>query len=505
MLAVAVMIVMAAAVPVSADTTGSITITNATAGTTYTAYKIFSATANGNAVAYTTDETGKSVIEGDSNAPFTVDAKYNVERKETASDAEIIAWLSSHYKSFDINGKTNNEAASDGDYIISGLTLGYYYISAGNGSAISIDTYTGTDKSLAVKDTKGPNTPDKKITAEDGTNISEGISENNADVGSTETFSVTYNATNYANTVDADGNVTVTQIKNFYIKDTPKGLAIDKSTLVVKVKDSQLTTSDYTAAIDNDTGALTITIPWVDGNNKSIYTPEAPDNEKNPNYGNIPVTVTYDAKVTADAATAAATNEAHIFYNHDSSSDSDGEEVTTGTPPKTTTYTYKFQLKKVDENDNALAGAQFELCDSENNEVNLIKDGTTYRVAKTGETGTTTTIDMTTDTTVEILGLDNKEYTLKEIKAPAGYTLAKDTTIHATTSESSTNKLVRVDEASYGTIAGNNGNITIENKAGSSLPSTGGIGTTIFYVLGALLIIGAGVVLIARRRMNSNQ
>ena len=43
----------------------------------------------------------------------------------------------------------------------------------------------------------------------------------------------------------------------------------------------------------------------------------------------------------------------------------------------------------------------------------------------------------------------------------------------------------------------------IENKEGTALPSTGGIGTTIFYVLGAILVVGAGVVLVTRRRMSA--
>lgn len=492
MLAVAVMIVMAAAVPVSADgSTGSITITNATAGTTYTAYKIFSATANGNAVAYTTDETGKLVIEGDSNAPFTVDAKYNVERKETASDAEIIAWLSNHYNEFDSTG-TSGGGATESTYTISNLALGYYYISAGNGSAISIDTYTGTDKSLAVKNTEGPNTPTKKITAEDGTNISDGKTENSADVGSTETFSVTYNATNYANKT-VDGTTTATKIENFYIKDTPTGLDIQESTVEVLVKGQKI--SNFTKEITD--GSLKITIPWVDTNGESIYTPE---DTNNLNYGNIPVTVTYNATVTEDAAIDVAENEVHIYYNHNTVTET---EVTNVDIPKTQTYTYKFQLNKTDGKD-LLAGAQFELSDSNGNTVTFIENGAKYRVAKTGETGTTTTIDMTTNTTVEILGLDNNTYTLTETKAPDGYTLASDTIIFAADSNETGNKLVRVD-GTYGNNGGDAGNVTVVNRVGSLLPSTGGIGTTIFYVLGALLIIGAGVVLIARRRMNSNQ
>lgn len=493
MLAVAVMIVMAAAVPVSATGSGSITITNATAGTIYTAYKIFDATASGSAVAYTTNEAGAKVITEDTNAPFTVDAKYNVERKSDASDAEIIAWLSNNYKSFDSTGTNSGEAEKNGNYVISELSYGYYYISAGNGSAISIDTFTGTDPELTLKTTYSPNTPTKEIV--NGTDTNDNT-KSDAKVGDTESFKVTYNATNYVNKT-VDGTTTATKIENFYIKDTPTGLDIQESTVEVLVKGQVI--SNFTKEITG--GSLKITIPWVDTDGESIYTPE---DTNNLNYGNIPVTVTYDATVTADAATAAANNTVNIYYNHVSGATSDGEEVTTPSdPPKTTTYTYKFQLNKTDGKD-SLAGAQFELSDSNGNTVTFIENGANYRVAKTGETGTTTTIDMTTNTTVEILGLDNDTYTLTETKAPDGYTLASDTIILAADSDESGNKLVRVN-GTYGDNGGDAGNVTVVNKAGSLLPSTGGIGTTIFYVLGALLIIGAGVVLIARRRMNSNQ
>ena len=108
---------------------------------------------------------------------------------------------------------------------------------------------------------------------------------------------------------------------------------------------------------------------------------------------------------------------------------------------------------------------------------------------------------MTTNTTVQIIGLDNKSYTLEETKAPDGYNLASDTTI-ASAASSDGKHLVRVDE----TISEDStGDITVVNRAGASLPTTGGIGTTIFYALGAILVIGAGVALIVRRRMNSER
>lgn len=515
---VAVVMVMALAVPAFAADQGSIKITNATKGQTYTAYKIFDATANANGtgVTYTTDSNGKSVIVGDNNAPFTIaetknssgETVYAVTRKSEVSDANVVAWISANYKSFDKTGATGGFDGSGSTYTISGLGYGYYYVTSSLGTVISIDTVTGANKEIKDKNTQGPNTPDKNIIAEDGQSITS-TDSNDAKVGSTESFQVSYNATNWV-TKEGENGTTTTQVKDFYIKDKPTGLDIDINTVKVTVNGKILTNTEgntvYTAAKGDD-GTLQITIPWVNSDNNSLYEPV--NGTDGTVTANIPVVVTYDATITADAATQVAENEVHIYYNHGGSSTTDSVEVTTPeNPPKTTTYTYKFQLNKTDENNNALAGAQFELYDDENTRVAFVGDGATYRLATADDetTTTTTTINMTTNATVEITGLDNKDYTLKEIKAPDGYNLAADTTIYATTAsvEKGGNVLTRVDSTTAYTNS-SSGKVTVVNKAGTTLPTTGGIGTTIFYALGAILVIGAGVALIVRRRMNSER
>ena len=75
--------------------------------------------------------------------------------------------------------------------------------------------------------------------------------------------------------------------------------------------------------------------------------------------------------------------------------------------------------------------------------------------------------------------MDKATYTLTETEAPVGYNKAEDKTVEV------------------GTVA----EITVENKQGAELPSTGGMGTTIFYTLGAVLVLGAGVLMVTRRRM----
>ena len=87
-------------------------------------------------------------------------------------------------------------------------------------------------------------------------------------------------------------------------------------------------------------------------------------------------------------------------------------------------------------------------------------------------------------------GLANGTYTLVESTVPDGYNKLADTTVTIADSDVT---LTNLSQA-----------ITVVNKAGSELPSTGGIGTTIFYVIGAILVLGAGVLLVTRRRMNVN-
>ncbi len=502
----AIAMILAMCIPVMADTTttdntGSIQIENANKNRTYMAYKIFDASGSGTTVAYTTDAEGKKIIEDSTTStesPFSVDDQYNVTLKAGKDIQDITDWLKETYQRFDAEGKKGTLNETSATVTIDKLSYGYYYVTTGNGSVVSIDTVTSTEKIIINdKNPQGPNNPSKKITAEDGIDLGTPVTENAAKVGSKESFEITYNATNWVTVTDTTSDETsTTKIENFYIKDTPTNLDIDLSSVKVYVNNT-LIESGYT--ISETANPLEISIKWVDdssGNHK--YSP-------NDVTGNIPVKVTYDATITTSAASQAATNKVNIYYNHDSSSTSDGVEVTTPSdPPKTTTYTYKFQLNKVDGSENSLSGAQFELYDGDE-KVSLVLDEGTYRVATANETATAvTTIDMTSTGTVEIKGLDNKEYTLKEIKAPEGYNTAANTTIYPSDSNKTGNKLVKAD-GTYGANAGDAGNVTVVNKAGASLPTTGGIGTTIFYALGAILVIGAGVALIVRRRMNSER
>ncbi|MBR0162859.1 MAG: LPXTG cell wall anchor domain-containing protein [Oscillospiraceae bacterium] len=114
---------------------------------------------------------------------------------------------------------------------------------------------------------------------------------------------------------------------------------------------------------------------------------------------------------------------------------------------------------------------------------------------------------MTTNTTIVVKGLDTAwSYTLKEITVPKGYNKADDITVAGSSLTEVATTIVKPD----GTIETTEIDTsisstalykeTVQNNKGVELPSTGGIGTTLFYVIGSILVLGAGVVLVAKKR-----
>ena len=122
----------------------------------------------------------------------------------------------------------------------------------------------------------------------------------------------------------------------------------------------------------------------------------------------------------------------------------------------------------------------------------------TYRRFITGDNDSDKVTEITTTDTgkFNITGLKPGIYYLKEIAAPKGYNLLAAPTKVEVTSEGK----IKVDN---GTKMVETGEVKVLNKSGSILPSTGGMGTTIFYIAGALLVLISGVVLIAKKRTDS--
>jgi len=207
------------------------------------------------------------------------------------------------------------------------------------------------------------------------------------------------------------------------------------------------------------------------------------------------IVINYTAKLTSSAVAGTGyVNDTWLDYG-----DSQHTEHDT-----TTTYTWKlpiYKYHKDGETQKALAGAEFILYKgSEENRVYAqVTDG---KLTGWTETKTeATTLVSGDDGMIAVEGLDADTYYLEETKAPGGY-----------------NKLagpVKVEISHTVTDAGAHmthtlkqdttdvGEVEIENKSGTELPSTGGIGTTIFYVLGSILVIGAAVLLITKKRMSA--
>ena len=191
------------------------------------------------------------------------------------------------------------------------------------------------------------------------------------------------------------------------------------------------------------------------------------------NQGKV-ITIEYKALVNKDAKIETdIPNEVKLAYGNNYVS----------VPSEAKTKTYKFDFDKVDGNNVKLAGAEFQLL-KDGNPMDLVevKEGEEYRVATSEDTTTTTTIKTTGKTiTINGLDLDVTTYKLHETQAPTGFNpLGEDVSV---TVEG--NAFVHKD---------------VINQAGSVLPSTGGIGTTIFYIAGAVLVLGAAAIVIARRK-----
>jgi LPXTG-motif cell wall-anchored protein len=178
---------------------------------------------------------------------------------------------------------------------------------------------------------------------------------------------------------------------------------------------------------------------------------------------NTELVINYTGKVASSALqTNPATNTATLTTDNDKKITTDVSKV----------YNAKLTISKVDDQEKALEGAGFTL---------YKKNGDDW--VKVGEINST---EAEAKTEFAFEGLGVGEYKFEETQVPDGYNKADDGTFTIVDGDYTAENLVVTS--------------TVVDKAGSVLPSTGGMGTTIFYILGALLVIGCGIVLVARRR-----
>lgn len=235
-------------------------------------------------------------------------------------------------------------------------------------------------------------------------------------------------------------------------------------------------------------------------------------------FGGKAVVILYTAKLNATAASATGI-ENQITVTH--TSDKSGNKDTTP-GKKTFTFTYKLDSTKVDANNTntKLQGATFKLLNADKSKaakldaLGNITDWETY--TESSDTGGTPIVSKA-DGTFPVLGLDGGEtgkavkYYLLETAAPTGYNklaapiefwIESATSVDESTGAGkiTTLNLHVGDSTTNGTTTTATVTQTITNKQGNSLPETGGMGTTIFVVVGLVLVISAGAVFVMRRR-----
>lgn len=281
-----------------------------------------------------------------------------------------------------------------------------------------------------------------------------------------------------------------------------------KGNVTVKIDEKDVATSNFTVSTatvsdteGNYANGTEITISFED-----VLALGAKESSK------IVVTYTAELNQSAVIGTDGNPNKVKLEYSNDPNWDGEGDEPTGNTPPDDVeVFTWKIPVSKVDGDERKLAGAQFSLFKDEDctadNVISVVAKGNniynvctkTHKPDETLNDHTHITV-ITTDNTgaFEIHGLKKGPYYLKEIKAPAGYNLLTDP-IKVTIGDNGVITIYKDDE---GTPSPETATVvTVVNLKGSTLPETGGIGTTIFYVVGGVLVVGALIVLITKKRM----
>ena len=472
---------LAMAVPAfAASSTGTITIDNAVTGTTYKAYRIFdleSYDTDKNAYSYklnsawngfpeySTTIDGKEVRATDF---FSVNSAGYIEWKDAKKEAGAdFAKLAKAFVDANSIACDKEETASGATVTFTDLTLGYYLVDTSLGSLCSLDT---TAPSVTIKEKNSDTTIEKKIVI----NGDEKVDSNSAGIGDTVNFSITITV--------KDGDP-----KNYVLHDKLSGLTFDSDSLKVKIGATTLTpNTDYTLET-NPTDGDSFDVKFTNGKLKP----------------NDVVVVTYSATVAADATIAGAGNKntANLEYNGKHS-----------TKEETTTYVWKLNVHKytLDSTNKevALSGAKFVL---------YRKDGTDkkYYAKLAGgkidgwvtDMGGATTLVTSGEGDFLIEGLNVGTYYLEETEAPVGYnklTKPIEVKITATPDATGVSETVEYRNQNDSTYTpATNAIVKVLNKAGTQLPSTGGIGTTLFYVIGGVLMAVAAVLLVTKKRMNN--
>ncbi len=502
----------------AATTAYTITINNAAAGHTYEAYQIFAGDlaidGNDKVLSNITWGTGVDQTKSVDNKTLSqiFEGKTAGAIAEEVADANDAAAFAKEVAPY-LNTHTDSAAQTDSKYTISGLAPGYYLVKdKDNTLSDADDFYTAYIMEVVGDVTANPKgdkpSIDKQIKHNESNDWGK-VGDNQ--IGDTVEFRT---ISTISDTTEYDSYI-------YKITDTMSaGLTSNvkqASDVTIKVNDEgdALSADYYTLAVDGtNSNKFTLTIDVkkaiTDGKMKkgdSLYT----------YYTGV---VNKDAQVYDEGK---QDNTAYLEY----SNNPNGEGTGKTTEVKVYDWTFKMGVNKVNNNNEALTGAKFALskngklkfedmqCDDNGvptvttDLIGLVKvsDGI-YRIATAADADdTAVTIVYTMDAGSPVIkGLDDStDYYLYETIAPAGYNRLADPVkfnITAAYNEDGSalaqdNPTVKVGTADASTTLSTN----VVNQKGSILPSTGGMGTTIFYIIGSILIIGAAILLITKKRM----
>ena len=418
-------------------------------GETYTAYKILNYTTNGSAYSYylTADEYTAigSVLEG-AGFEFTASSdgtRYTLNNAESVDVAGAAEYLHDHVAYLG-NALGKAEAvAADGKADFGDLDTGYYFVTTTAGSLCALYSETGIE--TVVEKNTVPTVDKKEKTS--GDNFADGPVD--ANIGDTVHYQIVV-----TDGTGTDKAITLTDTMSAGLDYTAGSLKINGNAVA-----DNADTDNWKVTVSGRT--ITIVL-------KAAYVASLD--------ANATVTITYDATINENAVVDSDEdneNKVVLTYSQQSSED------------KVYVETYDFLVKKTDGKE-FLDGAEFKLYDAatDGNQIILSKDNTRYYKDDNGNADTT--IDINSADGCNVRGLAPGTYYLEEVVVPAGY------------NKPAVREAVTVTSGQTAAVE-----ITVVNEAGTVLPTTGGIGTTIFYILGSALVIGCGIVLISRKRMNN--
>ena len=488
--------VMAIAMPsvvMAADGKSTITVDGATAGSEYVAYKLFNATDDGNG-----------------HFSYTVNSKYETVLKEVtgkSTGAEIVKYLDG----IKDNATAVREFADkvyakvktmDVDYtaangVFAEVDQGYYLIAQtkiGTNEAYSLVMLgTAGKNNLKITPKTGVPTFEKKIKEKnDSTGVESGWQDaSDYDIGDKVPFKLT-------GTVSDKYDNYKTYYYAFHDKmdDT---LEFNADSVVVKIDGKEVAKEKYTLNTKTTDGC---TFEVVFNDLKTV-SPTKPEN----------VTVEYTAtlKDTAKLGSVGNFNKGKLEFNNNPYYEGEGKPEKPGETPwdEVVVFTYKIIANKTDGQGNALAGAGFTL-------YKFDKDTNAYVKVKEIEAGKTTKFEFT--------GADAGKYKLVETTVPDGYNKADDLVFEVKGTYEAVNKtdplkaptltkleildekgnsITGEDKVFTTNLAAGTSTTNIKNLTGSELPSTGGMGTTVLYAAGTLMILAAAAFLVMKKKAES--